>query len=329
MILVLVETDGQGVTETSQEALTFARGLAERLSDGGLEAVLVGPLPPATRDGMQSHLGEQGVTVVHHGDDDRMSSYAAAAWAAAVVDTVAASSPRAVVASGTPRGNEVMAHVAARLDVPMAANVVDVAEVAPLTVARQVMGGAALEEMRLDAAPGLLTVAGHAVEVAPAEVPTTPEVVTFPPTIADADLVARVVRSEVGAVDDTAALTGARVVVGAGRGAGSAEGFEELLELTKLLGGALGVSRVVTSLGWRPHHEQVGQTGSRISPDVYIACGISGAIQHWAGIQSAKTILAINTDPDAPMVTKAHYAVIGDLHEVVPAINEELRRRLA
>jgi len=91
---------------------------------------------------------------------------------------------------------------------------------------------------------------------------------------------------------------------------------------------ALGVSRVVTSLGWRPHHEQVGQTGSRIAPDLYIPCGISGAIQHLAGCQSAKTILAINTDPDAPMVTKAHFAVIGDLHEIVPAINEELRRRL-
>ena len=86
---------------------------------------------------------------------------------------------------------------------------------------------------------------------------------------------------------------------------------------------------MVTSLGWRPHAEQVGQTGSRISPDLYIACGISGAIQHWAGCSTAKTILAINTDEDAPMVTKAHYAVIGDLHEVVPAINEELRRRTA
>jgi electron transfer flavoprotein alpha subunit len=87
------------------------------------------------------------------------------------------------------------------------------------------------------------------------------------------------------------------------------------------------VSRVVTSLGWRPHHEQVGQTGSRINPDLYVACGISGAIQHWAGCASARTILAINTDPDAPMVTKAHYAVIGDMHEVVPAINAEIRRR--
>jgi electron transfer flavoprotein alpha subunit len=122
-------------------------------------------------------------------------------------------------------------------------------------------------------------------------------------------------------------LKSARVVVGAGRGAGSADGFDDLLELTELLDGSLGVSRVVTSLGWRPHHEQVGQTGSRISPDLYLACGISGAIQHWAGCSTAKTILAINTDAEAPMVAKAHYAVIGDLHEIVPAINTEIRRR--
>ena len=100
-----------------------------------------------------------------------------------------------------------------------------------------------------------------------------------------------------------------------------------MLELTELLGATLGVSRVVTSAGWRPHHEQVGQTGSRISPELYIPCGISGAIQHWAGCASAKNILAINSDAEAPMVTKATYAVIGDLHEIVPAINEEIRRR--
>ena len=84
---------------------------------------------------------------------------------------------------------------------------------------------------------------------------------------------------------------------------------------------------MVTSLGWRPHHEQVGQTGSRISPDLYVACGISGAIQHWAGCASSKAILAVNTDPEAPMMTRATYAVVGDMHEVVPAVNEEIRRR--
>ncbi len=137
----------------------------------------------------------------------------------------------------------------------------------------------------------------------------------------------RVARTEAGAPDESGSLKSAKVVVGAGRGAGSADAFGDLEDLTHLLGASLGVSRVVTSLGWRPHHEQVGQTGSRISPDLYIPCGISGAIQHWAGCSSAKTILAINSDPDAPMVTRAHYAVIGDMHEILPALNEEIRSR--
>jgi electron transfer flavoprotein alpha subunit len=145
--------------------------------------------------------------------------------------------------------------------------------------------------------------------------------------VAAADLLARVVATEPAGPDASGALTSARVVVGAGRGAGSADGFDGVIELAQLLDGALGVSRVVTSLGWRPHHEQIGQTGSRISPELYIPCGISGAIQHWAGCSSSKTILAINTDENAPMVTKATYAVIGDMAEVVPAINAEIKRR--
>jgi electron transfer flavoprotein alpha subunit len=175
----------------------------------------------------------------------------------------------------------------------------------------------------------VLSVAGHAVEPTPAEGAASASVQPLSVEVSESDLRAHVVRTEPGEPDESGSLKSARVVVGAGRGAGSADGFKDLLELTDLLDGALGVSRVVTSLGWRPHHEQVGQTGSRVSPDLYVACGISGAIQHWAGMSSSKTILAINSDPDAPMVTKAHYAVIGDLHEIVPAINDELRRRRA
>ncbi len=232
-----------------------------------------------------------------------------------------------VTAAGTPRGGEVLAHLAARTGVAMAANVVSFGGLAPFVVTRQVVGGTVLEEMALSGRPAVFTVAGHAVEATPAAEPATATLVESSPDVAAADLVARVVAAEPPAPDLSGRLTSARVVVGAGRGAGSSDGFDDLLELTELVGGSLGVSRVVTSLGWRPHHEQVGQTGSRISPDLYIPCGISGAIQHWAGCSSAKAILAINTDEEAPMVTKATYAVIGDLHEVVPAINAEIRRR--
>jgi electron transfer flavoprotein alpha subunit len=331
-VLVLVETDSQEATETSLETLTFARELAAGSGGGELHAVLVGALDPAVRATAVAQLGAQGVAVVHHAEHEDLSAYSAAAWATCVAAAAGATSAGVVLAAGTPRGSEIMAHVATRLDTSMAAQVVAVAEAVPgepLVVSRQVMGGSVLELMQLSGTPAVLTVAGHAVEPAAAATPTEPEVRALTPELVAADLIGRVMRVEATETDDTAALTGSRVVVGAGRGAGSANGFGDLLELTELLGGALGVSRVVTSLGWRPHHEQVGQTGSRISPDIYIACGISGAIQHWAGCSSAKTILAINTDEDAPMVTKAHYAVIGDLHEVVPAINEELRRRTA
>jgi electron transfer flavoprotein alpha subunit len=331
-VLVLVETDEPGVVEVSRETLTFVRGLGQDVH----AIVLDGPA-----DGVSDQLGKYGVATVYSAD---LGAYAAAAWAAAIVAAVDQSGGdiTAVTAAGTPRGNEVMAHVACRLGlsrgayVAMAANVVAVDAVpdvvdgdstSPLTVSRQVLGGMAMEEFELADEIAVFTVAGHAVEATPAETPRAAETRPVAVTIGDTDLRAQVLRTEPGEPDESGSLKSARVVVGAGRGAGSADGFKDLIELADLLGGALGVSRVVTSLGWRPHHEQVGQTGSRVSPDLYVACGISGAIQHWAGMSSSKTILAINSDADAPMVTKAHYAVIGDLHEIVPAVNEEIRRR--
>ena len=323
MIVVLVETDASGAIEVSREALTFARSLGEAGGGIPVDAVVVGEVA----DGLRDHLAAYGVRRVSRGAGAAFAWYAGAAWAAAVQEARRQAGAVVVTAAGTPRGNEVLAHVAAREGVAMAANVLSFGGLAPFVVTRQVVGGAALEEMRLDERPAVFTVAGHAVEAQPAPAPGDAAVVDCRPEVAGADLVARVVSTDEPEPDLSGSLRSARVVVGAGRGAGSADGFKDLLELTDLLGGSLGVSRVVTSLGWRPHHEQVGQTGSRISPDLYVPCGISGAIQHWAGCSSAKNILAINTDADAPMVTKATYAVIGDLHEVVPAINEEIRRR--
>ncbi len=329
MIAVLVEIDEQGVLEVSRETLTVTRDLAARAGNAAVHAVVIGTPHRELAPDALAQLGEQGVSSVSHVGDERLAAYSAAAWATSVLDVARSIGARIVAAAGTQRGNEVLAHVAARSGAVMAANVVTVEEVDPLVVTRQVVGGGALEEMRLGDGVAVLSIAGHAAEAVPAEQPTTPEVQQVTPPLTEADLVARVVHVGEKAVDSTSALTSARVVVGAGRGAGSADGFKPLVQLAELLGGALGVSRVVTSLGWRPHSEQVGQTGCRIAPELYIPCGISGAIQHWAGCQASKTILAINTDPDAPMVTRAHYAVIGDLQQVVPAINEELQRRRA
>jgi electron transfer flavoprotein alpha subunit len=323
MILVLVETDAGGVVEVSRETITFCRELSRQGGGVPIDALLVG----RATDQLVAELGQYGVREVHEAGGDAFAAYSGAAWAAALQAVREAKGSVVVAAAGTPRGGEVLAHLAARLDVAMAANVVAFEGLAPFVVTRQVVGGAALEEMRLDDRPALFTVAGHAVEPAPAPEPTTPAVYPVDVRVDERDLVARVVAVEPRGEDLSGDLKSARVVVGGGRGVGGPDGFPPLLELAEALGGQLGVSRVVTSLGWRPHHEQVGQTGSRIAPEVYLPCGISGAIQHWAGCASSKVIVAVNTDPDAPMVTKADYAVIGDLHEVVPAVVAELRRR--
>jgi electron transfer flavoprotein alpha subunit len=158
-----------------------------------------------------------------------------------------------------------------------------------------------------------------------AETPAAVQVHVHKPELAEADLVVRAAESagRAGGVS----LATARVVVGGGRGVGGADGFAPLEELAELLGGVVGVSRVVTSEGWRPHRQQVGQTGTKITPELYLACGISGAIQHIAGCAGAKHIIAINTDPGAPILAHADYAIIGDLHQVIPALVAALRAR--
>jgi electron transfer flavoprotein alpha subunit len=324
MILTLVEKELDGsAAETSLEALTFARGLSAEGGGVPVDALVFGEVA----DDLHKELAAYGVRTVHQVTGEGVSAYSGAGWASAILSVRAQSKSVVVMAAGSDRGMELMAHVAARAGVAMAANVLSFDGLSPFKVTRQVVGGAALEEMVLDQRPAVFTVAGHAVEPSPADVPGAADLVEVTPEVEAKDLLARVVSVEKLEAEEGSGLKSARVVVGAGRGAGGPDGFADIEELTSLLGAALGVSRVVTAAGWRPHHEQVGQTGTRISPDLYIPCGISGAIQHWAGCSSAKTILAINTDAEAPMVTRATYAVIGDLHEVVPAINEEIRRR--
>ena len=235
-----------------------------------------------------------------------------------------------LLAVGSERGNEVLAHVGARTDLPMAANCIELRPGERFMVVRQRWAGSLLEEAWLDGEPRLVTMAPHAIPIddPSADVATaaaSPEIRVVESVIDARDLRARVVGLAQRATAGVS-LNDARVVIGGGRGVGSAEAFAILDELAGLLGAAVGVSRVATSAGWRPHSQQVGQTGARIAPDLYIACGISGAIQHIVGCKGAKRILVINTDPEAPILSRAAYAVIGDLHTVVPAISAEIRR---
>jgi electron transfer flavoprotein alpha subunit len=321
-VLVLVEHDGGAADDLSRQAATLARGYAEA-AGAALEAVLIGPGGADAAAG----LGELGVSRAHVAKHDGLTAFAPQAWGRAIAGLVAQHAPEAVVAPGSERAAEVMAHVAAISDLPLAANCTAAAPGDPATVTRVRWGGSLLEEARLHGQTKLLTVAAHAVEAAPAAAPAATVVETFAPGLSDADLVARVVEQAQTETGGGVSLADAKVVVSGGRGAGSAEGFAAIEELAGLLGGAVGCSRAVTIAGWRPHTDQVGQTGTKIAPEIYIPCGISGATQHMAGCKGAKRILAINTDPDAPMIANADYAVIGDLHEVVPAIVAALKAR--
>jgi electron transfer flavoprotein alpha subunit len=322
-VLCLIErADGGGVADVSLRALTFARTLAQpdqAAGAGGVAAVVVGDAAGAV-----PALSEYGV-----GDAFavELTGYAPQAWARALAGLAAELDADAVVAAGTDHGSEVMAHLGAITGLPMAANCVSAARGATgeLQLVRQRWAGSLLEDAVLDGRPALVTVAPDAVTAAAAGHPAATAVHVYQPALEQADL--RVTATESAERSAGMSLATARVVVGGGRGVGGPDGFGVLEELAGLLGGVVGVSRVVTSEGWRPHKQQVGQTGTRISPELYLACGISGAIQHMAGCLSAKHIVAVNTDPDAPIISHADYAVIGDLNQVLPALVAAIRAR--
>ncbi len=317
-VLVYLEHSAGDVDEPSLQALTLARAFA-----GGstVEAVV------ACDNKLQAPseaLAGHGVSSLHVAEGEAFVSYAPRAVAEAIVELAQRLGATAVLGPGTERGNEVMAHAAALLDVPLAANCVNAApSEGGADVTRVRWGGSLLEVARLHAPVALLTVQPHAVAIETAS-SAEPALQVFTPSVSEAASAIRVTET-VGASSGGISLADAKVVVSGGRGAGSTDGFAIVEELAGLLGAAVGCSRAVTMAGWRPHTDQVGQTGTKIAPDLYIACGISGATQHMAGCKGAKRILAINADREAPILASADYAVIGDMHEILPALSTAIR----
>ena len=327
-VAVLIDHDRGVPSAGALETLTAARALAVELGVG-LEAVVLGDadLFEVHGDDLQALCAGYGAATVHRGRHPHLADYGPDAWGAALASFVEAAGPVAVLAAGTDRGAEAMAQLAARTDLPLVANCVNVSvESVPWSITRIQWGGSLLEDVTLTSPLPLMTIAQHSIEAepapgAPADFTVADLALDLPPQVQRTLVRDRVTLTE------GITLSTSPVVVSGGRGVGSAEGFAPLEELAELLGGRVGCSRAVTNNGWRSHADQVGQTGTRIAPEIYIACGISGAIQHWVGAMGSKNILAINIDPEANMVTKAGYAVIADLHQVVPAISDEIRRR--
>ena len=313
-----LEHAGGEVDEPSLQALTLARSYT---GGSAVDAVVVCDDPSRAPS---SVLGEHGVSTLHVADSDVFATYAPRAVAEALVALAERVGATALLGPGTERGNEVMAHVAALLDLPFAANCVTAApSEGGADVTRVRWGGSLLEVARLHTPVALMTVQPHAVAIETVS-GAGPAVETFSPSVSEPARTMRVTET-VGASTGGISLADAKVVVSGGRGAGSTEGFAIVEELAGLLGAAVGCSRAVTMAGWRPHTDQVGQTGTKIAPDLYIACGISGATQHMAGCKGAKRILAINADREAPILASADYAVIGDMHEILPALSAAIR----
>jgi electron transfer flavoprotein alpha subunit len=311
-ILVVIEHDRGSMADASAEALTFGRSLASQLGVE-CEALVIAD------DTLADECARYGASTVHVVSVDWLTDYSPEVYGDVIAAAAAALSPAGIVACGTDRGNEMLAHAAAVLDLPFVANCLDARTGAgDWEMTRVQWGGSLNEDARLSSTMPIVSVAHHAVNAE--EAPEVTNVSALDLSVADAGLRTQITDRDV--VEGGLTLATAPVVVGGGRGVGSAEGFEVLEALAAKLGGVVGCSRAVTNNGWRPHSDQVGQTGTRIAPQLYIACGISGAIQHWVGAKAAKKILAINTDPQANMVVKADYAVIGDLFEIVPAISE-------
>ena len=322
-VLVLCDHDRGALAEASLEALTFGRRLANDLGVA-CSGVLIGEGADNASTSLASY-GAERVYLVEHG---LLTDYGPSAWGESLVQLVNKVTPTAVLACGTDRGNEVIAHLAASLDAPFVANCLtaDTANPSTWLMTRLQWGGALLEESELSTEQvKIFTVAHHGIEAEQSESSNSGQQESFTPELDES--VAQTIVADRVVLTQGITLSTSPVVVGGGRGVGSAEAFAPLEELAEELNGVVGCSRAVTNNGWRPHSDQVGQTGTRIAPQIYIANGISGAIQHWVGAMAAKNILAINIDPEANMVAKAGYAVIGDLHQVVPAVLEEVRRR--
>jgi electron transfer flavoprotein alpha subunit len=316
-VLAVTEQRAGKQRKVSREVVTAARRIADALG-GNVDALVLGASGVET-----AQLADVGADRVLVAEDATFGNYAPDGYAATIAQQAKAGGYAAVVMAATAQGRDLAPRVAVQLDVPLAADVTEFAvEGGKLVATRPIYAGKAIQTVVIEAAPALLSVRPNTF---------TPAANAKAGTVTKADAVVGTARvtvreikeAEQGVLD----VSEAPVVVSGGRGLKGPEHFHILEDLAKAFGSAaVGASRAVVDAGWRPHGEQVGQTGKTVSPTLYVAVGISGAIQHLAGMRTAKTIVAINQDKDAPIFKVADYGIVGDLFEIVPRLAEEIRR---
>lgn len=320
-VLAFAEQRDGEIRGVAREAVCAAARVAPGLGGRVRALVLGGPgMAAAAGD-----LGRFGAAVIEVGEHEALSGYNAHAYATVVAERARSGGYSAIVFPATTLGKDLAPRVAALLDVPLAGDVTGLdAAGGTLTAIRPVYSGKAFAHLRLDASPALVTIRPNVFQ--PVESPAAGDVETFTPVVDPGSWKVRLVeRKEAG--DGAVDVAEATTVVSGGRGMKDPSNWHLLESLRDAIGdgAALGASRAVVDAGWRPHGEQVGQTGKTVAPKLYVAVGISGAIQHLAGMRTSGTIVAVNKDPDAPIFNVADYGIVGDLFEVLPRLTEEVK----
>jgi len=319
-ILTVLETRDGTIKKASLEALSEAKRLGAKL-DADVCAAIIGPY-----DGDPSKLGEYGAGKVYVADSPNLANYSALAYGRALAKIYEKCKPVVILFPATTQGRELSAALAGLLDAPLAEDCIALKiEGGKVLALRPVYAGKSRIWVEPEKSPFIISLRPKAFPLEEPEAGKTAQVERLPVDISENDIRAVVrdlLKTAAGKVD----VAEAEIIVCGGRGMKGPENYGILEELAALFGGAVGASRAAVDAGWRPHPDQVGQTGKTVSPKLYIACGISGAIQHLAGMTTSKCIVAINKDPDAPIFQVADYGIIGDLFEVVPKLTEELKR---
>ena len=314
-VLVLVDSSEGSVKKATLELLTAARSI------GTASAVVIGA--PGTAAAIKNQLAEFGAAKIYVAESDDLLGFSVAPKAEALAAVAAQASPAAVLISSSAENKEVAARLAFKLGSGILVDAVAVDSDAAAT--QSIFGGAVTVQSKVSTGIPVITVRPHS--VAPVPEAGAAEEVPVSVTLSDAAKAATVVDNVVEAKGSRPQLADASVVVSGGRGIGNADNFKIIEALADSLGAAVGASRAVVDAGWVDHQMQVGQTGVTVSPQLYVAVGISGAIQHRAGMQTSKTIVAINKDPEAPIFELADFGVVGDLFQVAPALTDEITKR--
>jgi len=319
-ILVFIEERQSVIKKPSLEALSAARGLADTLSEP-VTALYIGSDNPSL------DLAHYGADKIVHAQHELLSSYSAEGFAATVTQMATRLEPRLILGAATAMGRDFLPRVAARLRVGLAQDCTEARMVGEkqLECVRPIYAGKAFARVRPARLPAMATLRPNVFPLASPDTLRGAEVVRFAPELSPAQIRARVTAIQA-AGGQKLELTEASIIVSGGRGLKGPENFAIIEDLADALGGAVGASRAAVDAGWIEHQHQVGQTGKTVSPTLYVACGISGAIQHLAGMSSSKYVVAINKDPEAPIFKLADYGIVGDLFTVVPALAKEVRK---